>query len=157
MLLTWPVDTVWRITSPYGERVHPVTGIRTFHSGIDIGCPEGTPIFAPCPGICMDIWNDEKHGGGLSMRWRGYLVRDGKEHEVRFGFAHLLKVDDAVVNKRSQWRKAGTLLAYSGGVPGTPGAGRSTGAHLHMTLYIDGNRVDPCDVSNWNVVLRGGK
>lgn len=46
----WPSNTTRYITSPYGARVSPTTGASSFHSGIDIGAPEGSELIAVCDG-----------------------------------------------------------------------------------------------------------
>ena len=56
--LGWPVSG--EITSPYGYRVHPIWGTTIYHSGIDIGVDEGTPVHAADGGVVID------HGNGLS-------------------------------------------------------------------------------------------
>lgn len=155
-ILRWPVDPCWRIASPYGWRIHPVTQVKTFHSGIDIACPEGTPVKAPCAGKVWARWEDEKNGGGRSLKFKGEFWDDaGKVHELAVGFCHLLSYAEDVLKHPAKEREPGEILAFSGGVPGKPGSGRSTGAHLHVTVRLDGNLIDPLSV-NWNVVIKGG-
>ena len=157
MPLKWPVDTCWRIASLYGFRIHPVTQMRTFHNGIDIACPEGTPICCPIPGYVRYRWIDEVHGGGRSLTFKGqYLAEDGLVHDVLFGFAHLSAYADDVNLNTSKMRAAGEVIAYSGGVPGTVGAGSSTGPHLHMTVRYDGVKVNPLSLS-WNITPKQAK
>ena len=81
---TWPVAGCVRVASPFGPRVHPVTGVPSHHSGVDIACPEGTPVVAPASGVVLATWIDERHGGGLSLT----LQCGG----ARYGFAHLSEV-----------------------------------------------------------------
>ena len=81
----WPLPPEFsRVTSPFGPRRHPVTGeTGTFHGGIDIACPHGTEVRAPCDGVVANVWVDERTGGGLSVT----IVDDAGN--LRFGFAHL--------------------------------------------------------------------
>ena len=130
----WPVAGCTRVTSPFGPRVHPVTGAQGHHSGIDIACPDGTPVVAPASGMVLATWIDERHGGGLSLT----LQCGG----ARYGFAHL----SAVLAVRGQRVERGEIIARSGGTPGTREAGRSTGPHLHLTVRHCGELRDPMAV-----------
>lgn len=104
----------YRITSPFGERIHPITLKREFHNGVDIATPVGTPITAHDDLVVLNVWQD--HIGGLQMK-----VADDN---YIYGFAHLSMVPvhiNAIVKK-------GEVFAYTGNT------GNSTGAHLHLTL-----------------------
>ncbi|MBR5228633.1 MAG: peptidase M23, partial [Firmicutes bacterium] len=48
--MAWPVPASRKITSPYGYRIHPILGVKKFHSGIDIGAGSGTAIVAAADG-----------------------------------------------------------------------------------------------------------
>lgn len=133
MNFLWPVDLKHRISSGYGKRVHPVTCAVSFHSGIDIACPQGSDVVSPCDGFVVAAWIDKQYGGGRSV------IIESKDKRVRFGFAHLSSV--SVENGASVRR--GQVIALSGGARGTDGAGSSTGPHLHMTVRMNGARVDP--------------
>lgn len=133
--MLWPVPSKYKITSGYGERVHPITGAKTFHSGVDIGCPQGTPVSAPCDCTVSRVWMDNRFGGGLSV----ILTFSPK---YQFGFAHMSTVDVAP----GQFVKKGQCIGLSGGVPGTPGAGQSTGAHLHLTLRVFDKKENPLGI-----------
>lgn len=140
----WPLPEKWhRVSSPFGQRVNPVTGKTSMHSGIDIACPQGTEVRAPCAGVIASVWQDEKSGGGLS------LTILGEEGALRFGFAHLSEVR---VAKGDQVER-GQVVALSGGTPGTEGAGRSTGPHLHVTVRAmkTGKLIDPEELNWWHM------
>lgn len=130
----WPVPGERRLTGWFGTRRHPVTGeAGSFHNGVDVAAPQGSAVLAPCAGRVASVWTDQLHGGGLSMVFEG---EDGS----RFGFAHL----SAAVLPKGAVVAAGTRLALTGGTPGTIGAGRSTGPHLHLTCKgPDGRLCDP--------------
>ena len=51
-----------KITSGFGYRLHPVTGERDFHTGIDIAAAEGTPVVAALPGIVTEVGYDGIYG-----------------------------------------------------------------------------------------------
>ncbi len=122
--LLWPVSSACtRITSPFGRRIHPVTGKVSTHSGIDIAVPQCSVVRAPSTGRVKAVWTDNANGGGLSI-----TVASG--NGLRFGFAHL---SQAFVSPGEDVRE-GDIIALSGGEPGTEGAGRSTGPHLHLTV-----------------------
>lgn len=105
-------------------------GCHAGHRGaLDIDCPQGTPLHAPQAGTCHTRKLSDSYGwyirlddGPLSI----YLA-----HLSRFYVSEGEKVD------------AGDLIARSGGLPGTPGAGNSTGDHLHFEVRIN-NRYAPC-------------
>ena len=123
--LLWPLPVEYRrITSPFGQRAHPVTGRESMHSGIDIACPPRTKVRAPCAGVVANVWKDKRFGGGLSV-----TIVDDAGH-LRFGFAHLT----ATYVAKGDRVERGQAVALSGGEPGSEGAGRSTGPHLHMTV-----------------------
>lgn len=125
-----------RITSGFGMRVHPVTGMKgSFHNGVDVAAPIGTEVCAPCDGVVREVYRHPT--GGLTL-----IVGDD-EREVRFGFCHLSKVFWAVGTKFYR----GGLIALTGNT------GRTTGAHCHFTVkaggrwegvhYVGGEWVDP--------------
>jgi hypothetical protein len=104
----------YRITSPFGERIHPISLRKEFHNGVDVETPVGTPITAHDDLVVLNVWHD--HIGGLQMK-----VADDK---YIYGLAHLSRVPvhiNAIVKK-------GEVFAYTGNT------GNSTGAHLHLTL-----------------------
>lgn len=74
-------------------------------------------------------------------RRRRSIILEGKSggHVWRVGFAHC----SALLRNKGDKVRRGDFLALSGGTPGTPGAGRSTGPHIHCKLRIDGTEVNP--------------
>lgn len=116
-----PYKGEFEITSPYGERVHPVTGVKKFHKGIDVAMPEGTELYLPCDCEVTEHINQ----GGLETGFGRYIIarhKTGQGTIIRFIFAHLSEVLET--GKLTQ----GTLVAKSGNT------GTSTGAHLHLQL-----------------------
>ena len=58
---------VGKITSGFGYRLHPVTGERDFHTGIDIAAAEGTPVVAALPGTVTEVGYDGIYGNYVRM------------------------------------------------------------------------------------------
>ena len=118
----WPVEG--RISSPYGYREHPQTGLRDFHSGMDIASEPGTPVKATADGIVSFAgWS----GGS------GNLV--ALEHGL--GFSTYYAHNRLVVVKVGQKIKRGDILSYVGST------GNSTGPHLHYEVWKEGRSLNP--------------
>ena len=120
-MFLWPI--YGEISSPYGWRVHPITKRLSFHTGLDIAAPEGTPIFAAESGIVT--FAGRKGGYGLLI-----IVKSGK-YQILYG--HLSKI--CVYN--GQFVKKGQLIGRVGNT------GLSTGPHLHFEVRIDGKHTNP--------------
>ena len=117
-----PIEGI--ITSPGGLRYNPITRRREFHDGIDIAAPIGTPIVAPREGTVLATGNSTSFGRYLRMAHPdGYVSFMAHLHSVT------VSVGDVV--------RQGDKVAYSGNT------GRSTGPHLHFSLFRDGQFVDP--------------
>lgn len=113
------------ITSDYGWRtgVNPLSP-RDFHTGIDLGVPLGTPIYATHSGVFK---TEQNYGGGLMLEvWGG-----GGWESV---YAHTSR---AAVSAGT-YVKRGQLIGYSG----MSGAG-VTGPHVHYELKYKGQSVNP--------------
>jgi murein DD-endopeptidase MepM/ murein hydrolase activator NlpD len=113
-----------RVTSKFGNRVHPVTGQSSFHNGVDIAAYIGTPVFAPATGIVIKVWDHPR--GGKSMAIQSL-------EGVRFGFAHL----DQQLKREGESVMRGDVIAMTGN------SGASTGPHLHFTVKKNGQWIDP--------------
>lgn len=122
----WPLPPAYaKITSGFGPR--ELEGRVEPHYGIDIACPEGTPVFAVLPGRV------EAAGWGYGY---GYFVRLRHEDNVVTLYAHLSEVKV----ERGDWVDQGQEIALSGST------GRSTGPHLHFEVHVNGR---PCDPEAW--------
>ena len=109
-----------RITSPFGWRVHPITKAKSFHDGVDIGCPIGSEVRTPVDCLVAAVY-DHTIGG------KTIIIKDLNSND-RFGFCHLndfkVRVGDV--------KKQGDIIALSGNT------GRSTAPHLHFSYAING-------------------
>jgi len=118
----WP--TVGWVTSDFGFRINPFTGLTQMHEGIDISNRVGTPVITPADGIISDIGNDWifgkiiviSHGFGMTTR-----------------YAHLNKV----LVRIGQKVKRGDKIAEVGT------SGRTTGPHLHYEVRLNGVPANP--------------
>lgn len=121
-LFLWPVPGY--ITSPYGFRASPFTGVRQFHSGLDIGARMGTPIRAAMSGrVSAAGWDDSFGNYVVLSHHSGY----------RTLYAHMS------VSRV----KAGAYVGTGERIGDVGSTGRSTGPHLHFTVYKNGVTVNP--------------
>ena len=130
--LAWPVSAY--VTSSYGMRVHPVTGVYKLHDGTDLGVGCGTPIRAAASGTVVQASLVPGYGNQLVLDhgvMRGAGVATSYNHLMRFTVGAGQRV------------ARGQTIAYSGGGPGMYGAGYSTGCHQHFMVYVNGATVDP--------------
>lgn len=120
----WPSVSTY-ITSPYGTRVHPVTGKVKTHSGIDIGAGMGTNIFAAADGtVIISGWNSGGYGN--------YVVIDHGG-----GITTLYAHCSSLLVSRGQKVSRGQVIAKCGST------GMSTGPHLHFEVLKNGAHTDP--------------
>lgn len=122
----WPVSG--HITSYYGYRddadTYALSG-STFHTGIDIAVPTGTPVYAAASGTVSS-----------ATGWRtgyGYLVAINHDNGTTTFYGH----NSSIAVSPGEYVEQGEIIAYSGST------GWSTGPHLHFELFVNGSRVDP--------------
>jgi len=112
-------------TSPFGRRVHPVTGeLGKMHYGIDIANSRWTPVYATADGFVETAVYNGSYGNYIVIRHGNGLVTK---------FAHL----QAFAIKQGQFVKRYGLIGYIGNT------GLSTGAHLHYEVWHDDRAVNP--------------
>lgn len=122
----WPLPAnQTNITSEYGMRFHPILKKNLIHQGLDIGAPNGTPIYSVTEGeILFRGWLGGygnaimiDHGGGVVTLY-GHMSSFGSFNEK-----------DKVTT--------GDIIGYVGST------GQSTGNHLHFEVRINGTHTDP--------------
>ena len=115
-----------RISSGFGKRSAPTAGATTYHQGVDLATPLGTPVWASSGGtVSFAGW-----GGGY-----GNVVYVDHPDGRQTRYAHLSKIYVKVGQSVNQ----GQVIAASGST------GRSTGPHLHFEMRIGGVAKDPRD------------
>lgn len=120
--LLWPV--LGRISSDYGERLHPITGQPDFHEGIDIAVPPGTPVRAAAGGRVVTAGWMGGYGYGVVIEHAGGI-------ETLYGHNSRLLVEPGT------WVQRGQVIAYSGST------GLSTGPHVDFRIKVRGEYVNP--------------
>ena len=118
----WPVRGF--VSSKYGSRLDPFTGLEKHHQGVDIVAPKGTIIRAPADGIVTYTAVDPSFGNMLVMD-HGYGVI------TRYGH------NDSTIVREGMRVKRGDPIAVVGST------GRSTGPHLHYEIRINDIAVNP--------------
>jgi len=110
-----------KITSKFGERTHPITKEKSFHNGVDVSAPVGTPVYSPIDGEVMEAYIHATGGKTL-------IIADATK-TMRFSFAHLNNNGVvAVGDKIERCQK----IAESGNT------GASTAPHLHFGVKVGG-------------------
>jgi murein DD-endopeptidase MepM/ murein hydrolase activator NlpD len=121
-LFIWPIPGY--ITSAYGYRKSPFTGVRQFHSGLDIGSPTGTPVRAAMSGRVSCVgWDDLFGNYAVITHHSGY--------RTLYGHMSVLRV------------KSGAYVGTGERIGDVGSTGLSTGPHLHFTVYKNGITVNP--------------
>ena len=118
----WPVKG-W-VTSEFGYRQSPYGGREEFHRGIDVAARLGKEIIVPADGIVSEVVDRPDLGR--------YIVVDHMKG-IKTGYAHLLRTTVSA----GKSVKRGDVLGYVGN------SGRSTGSHLHYSVYLNGIPVNP--------------
>ncbi len=127
--MCWPSAASVRITSPFGNRIHPILRVYKFHTGIDIGAAHNTKILAANSGKVIAAVISRKNTG-----YGTYVIID-HGGQISTLYAHceklLVKVGDKV--------KRGQPIALVGTT------GSSTGYHLHFEVRVNGQYKNPLE------------
>ena len=118
----WPAEG--HVTSPYGMRVHPLTGGKEFHSGMDIAGEPGEPVHATADGIVS-------FAGWSGANGNLVVIEHG------FGFSTFYAHNKQVAVKTGQKVKRGEIISYMGST------GSSTGPHVHYEIWRNGRSTNP--------------
>lgn len=122
--LGWPLPGYYSISSPFGSRVHPITGAWHTHGGTDIPAPYGTPIISANDGVVIYA--------GYHYSYGNYIIVDhGGGISTLYG--HCSKL----LATKGQAVSRGEAIALVGST------GESTGNHLHLEVRVNGVRKDP--------------
>ena len=120
----WPLPGYYRLSSQFGYRIHPITGVAHSHTGIDIPASGGTPILAAKSGQVVTSAYHYSYGN--------YVVIDHGNGNSTL-YAHM----SSRVVSEGQMVTQGQVIGYVGTT------GSSTGNHLHFEVRDNYTRVDP--------------
>ena len=112
------------ITSAFGYRIHPITGAEGVHTGLDIGAPEGDPVYAAFYGTVAETGEGEEYGKYVILAHGGGL---------RTLYAHC----SAILAQEGMVLRPGDVITRVGST------GNSTGPHLHFEVRLGSLRCDP--------------
>ena len=139
----WPAPGYTTINSYFGYRTSPTAGASSYHSGLDIGAPEGSTLIAVTNGTIT--FTGFLGGGGYT-----FTLSSGN---MKFTYCH---VSPIYIVKEGDTIVQGQVIGYVGpknvyGVKGNqyfdengnPTNGATTGPHLHFGVRVDGEYIDP--------------
>lgn len=125
-MFTWPAPSYTRISSEYGNRIHPTLGVEKFHNGLDMAAPGGSPILA--------AYNGKVVAADYNSSMGNYIMIDHGDSL----YTIYMHASALYVSKGTEVSKGDRI-----GAVGT--TGRSTGNHLHFGVRLNGSYVNP-----WN-------
>lgn len=119
------------VTSPYGMRRHPITGVWKLHDGTDFGASCGSPIRAAAAGVVVSVTSSSSYGNRLIIDHG-----TGPSRHLMTSYNHAQRYSVGVGDRVA----AGQLLGSVGST------GLVTGCHLHFQVWRDGTLIDPMTV-----------
>ena len=121
-----PFDFPWLgyVSSPYGWRIHPTTGAKDLHRGVDIAAAQGTPVAAIHDGKVVSAGDTGSYG--LCV-----VIEDDKGYQSRYAHCSSLSVS------AGQEVRRGDVIGAVGST------GNSTGPHLHLEVMLNGEYLNP--------------
>lgn len=128
--IQWPFTSGVPISSGFGYRSAPCAGCSSFHDGIDMTPGAGTPIQTIAEGTVREVGNPS---GALGV----YAIIDHQINGERFSSLYAHMAYGSLALSVGQQVKVGQLVGRVGST------GASTGAHLHLGIFIGGTAVDP--------------
>ena len=124
-----PLKSYSRVSSEYGWRKNPVTGVNRLHAGMDFAAASGTPIYAAASGyVQVAGWSSGGYGNYVII-YHGKMS-DGNTYSTLYG--HM----KSVATSAGKYVKQGELIGYVGTT------GNSTGNHLHLEVWQGGNKAN---------------
>ena len=124
-----PLKSYTRVSSEYGWRKNPVSGVNKLHAGIDFAAAGGTPIYAAASGyVQVAGWSTGGYGNYVII-YHGKMS-DGNAYSTLY--AHMR----SVATSAGKYVKQGELIGYVGTT------GNSTGNHLHLEVWKGGSKAN---------------
>ena len=124
-----PLTSYSRISSEYGWRKNPVTGVNKLHAGTDFAAPGGTPIYAAASGyVQVAGWSSGGYGNYVII-YHGKMS-DGNQYSTLYGHMR------SVATSAGKYVQQGEIIGYVGST------GNSTGNHLHLEVWKGGSKAN---------------
>ena len=124
-----PLKSYSRISSEYGWRKNPVTGVNKLHAGTDFAAPGGTPIYAAASGyVQVAGWSSGGYGN-YDIIYHGKMS-DGNQYSTLYGHMR------SVATSAGKYVQQGEIIGYVGST------GNSTGNHLHLEVWKGGSKAN---------------
>ena len=131
-----PLKSYSRVSSEYGWRKNPVSGVNKLHAGTDFAAPGGTPIYAAASGyVQVAGWSSGGYGNYVII-YHGKMS-DGNSYTTLYG--HLR----SVATSAGKYVQQGELIGYVGST------GKSTGNHLHLEVWKGGSKANAVNPRNY--------
>lgn len=130
-VLSWPVQPIFGVSCEFHCSGYPYAYLIGPHSGMDIPTNVGTPILAPADGYVARV----RDSGGPGYSY--ILLLHGDKISTVYGHVSGFAVGEGTMVSR------GMVIGYTGGAPGSRGAGLSSGPHLHLEVRIDNVPTNP--------------
>ena len=124
-----PLKSYTRVSSEYGWRKNPVSGVNRLHAGIDLAAPGGTPIYAAASGyVQVAGWSSGGYGNYVII-YHGKMS-DGNQYSTLYGHMR------SVATSAGKYVQQGEIIGYVGST------GNSTGNHLHLEVWKGGSKAN---------------
>ena len=123
-----PLKSYSRISSEYGWRKNPVTGVNKLHAGTDFAAPGGTPIYAAASGY-VQVAGWSSGYGNYVIIYHGKMS-DGNQYSTLYGHMR------SVATSAGKYVQQGEIIGYVGST------GNSTGNHLHLEVWKGGSKAN---------------
>ena len=131
-----PLKSYTRVSSEYGWRKNPVSGVNKLHAGTDFAAPAGTPIYAAASGYVQVVgWSSGGYGNYVII-YHGKMS-DGNTYTTLYGHMR------SVATTAGKYVNQGDLIGYVGST------GNSTGNHLHLEVWKGGSKANAVNPRNY--------
>ena len=131
-----PLKSYSRVSSEYGWRKNPVSGVNKLHAGTDFAAPGGTPIYAAASGyVQVAGWSSGGYGNYVII-YHGKMS-DGNSYTTLYGHMR------SVATSAGKYVQQGQLIGYVGST------GNSTGNHLHLEVWKGGSKANAVNPRNY--------
>ena len=131
-----PLKSYSRVSSEYGWRKNPVSGVNKLHAGTDFAAPGGTPIYAAASGyVQVAGWSSGGYGNYVII-YHGKMS-DGNSYTTLYGHMR------SVATSAGKYVQQGELIGYVGST------GNSTGNHLHLEVWKGGSKANAVNPRNY--------